>query len=205
MEPQKIQDAFFSQRGLQREFLLDDGVGDRHFVLVQEVRERAVPLRGVADDRGRLAVARPVAEFLERGVQAVILGRIDAMDAPIERFKHALELWHRKDHPVREIELPVVAIDHHAQVVEMLLARRTSRLPRSGPPAVRRRRSGSRRQSAARRAPQSPILARRRSPCPIGPVATWTPGSSGPGWPFKMLRNERELRSTDASKYPSSA
>ncbi len=122
MEPQKIQDTFFSQRRLQREFLLDDGVWDRHLVLVQEIRERAVSFRRVTDDRGRLAVARPVAEFLERGVQAVILSRIDAMDAPIERFKHALELGHRKDHPVREIELPVVAIDHHAQVVEMLLA-----------------------------------------------------------------------------------
>ena len=68
MEPQKIQDAFFPQRGLQRQFLLDDGIGDRHLVLVQEIRERAVPFRGVADDRGRLAVARPVAEVLERGV-----------------------------------------------------------------------------------------------------------------------------------------
>ncbi len=107
---------------LQRHLLLDQPVGHGHLVLVQKVRQRAVSLHPVTDDRRRPAVARPEAEPLERRIHAVVLRRIDARDFPVERGEHRLQLGHGENHPVRHVELAVVAIDHDAQIVEVLLA-----------------------------------------------------------------------------------
>ena len=114
---------------LKRHLLLEQPIRHRDLVLVEKVGERAVPFRAVADDRRRLAVARPEAELLERGVHAVVLRRVDALHLPVERSEHRLEIGHREDHPVGHIELAVVAIDHHAQIVQVLLAREHHRFP----------------------------------------------------------------------------
>ena len=79
--------------------------------------------------RRRLAVARPESELLEGGVHAVVLSGVDAVDLPVERSEDRFEIGHREDHPVGHIELAVVAVDHHAQVVQVLLPGEHHRFP----------------------------------------------------------------------------
>ena len=122
-------DPFLALRRLQRQLLLDQRLGNRDLVLVQEVGERAVPLHAVADDRRRLPVARPEPELLERGIHALVLRGVDAVHLPGERREDRLELRHREDHAVGDVELAVVAVDHHAQVVQVLLAGVHHRFP----------------------------------------------------------------------------
>ena len=71
-------------RRLQLHFLIEERVRDGDLVFIQKVGQPAMAFRGVADDHRRLAVARTVAELLQRGVDAVVLRRIDAMDFPVE-------------------------------------------------------------------------------------------------------------------------
>ena len=154
--------------------LLDQRVRHRDLVLVQEIRQRAVPFRAVADDRRRLAVARPVAELLERRVDAVVLRGVDAVHLPVERREHRLELRHREHHAVRDVELAVVAVDHHAQVVEVLLARVHDRFPDRAflQLAVAGQAVGSR-SAATMRPGDREALRHARSP---GPSARWRGG-----------------------------
>ena len=141
--------------GLKRHLLLEQPIRHRHLVLVQKVGERAVPFRPVTDDRRRLAVARPEPELLERGVHAVVLRGVDAVDLPVERSEDRFEIGHREDHPVGHVELAVVAIDHHAQVVQVLLAREHHRFPDRAflhfPVAAKRVRVEARRRAACER------------------------------------------------------
>ena len=157
--------------GLKRHLLLEQPIRHRHLVLVQKVGERAVALRPVADDRRRLAVARPEPELLERGVDAVVLRGVDAVHLPVERSEDRFQIGHREDHPVGHVELAVVAIDHHAQVVQVLLAREHHRFPDRPflhfPVAAQR----STRRSAGTCGRRSQIPARPRNPGPSGPVA----------------------------------
>ena len=88
MERVELLDPVAPLRRLERDFLLEQRVRHGHLVLVQKVGQRAVALRAVADDRRRLAVARPVAELLERGVDAVVLRRVDAVHLPVEGREH---------------------------------------------------------------------------------------------------------------------
>ena len=88
-----------------------------------------MPFRPVADDRGRLSVTRTEAETFECGIDTVVLRRIDVRDFPVERSEHRLEIGHREDHPVRHVQLTVVPVHHHAQVVEMFLAGEHHRFP----------------------------------------------------------------------------
>ena len=185
--------------------LFDERVRHRDLVLVQEIGQGAVALRRVTDDRRRLAVARTEPELLERGIDAVVLRRIDAQHGPVERREHALEIGHREDHAVRDVELTVVPVDDHAEIVEVLLAGVHHRFPDRpflqlavAGQAVRRRTEETIRPAIA-----NPCATEK--PCPMGPVATWTPGRSGPGCPLRMLSYEREFRSTERSKYPRSA
>ena len=78
-------------------------------------------LGAVTDNRRGLAVARPELEGLERGIDTLVLRGVDAVHLPVERLEHALELGHREDHAVGDVELAVVAIDEDAEVVEVLL------------------------------------------------------------------------------------
>ncbi len=128
-EPVELVDATLALLGLQRSLLFDERVRHRDLVLVQEIGQGAVALRRVTDDRRRSAVARTEPELLERGMDAVVLRRIDALHGPVERREHALEIGHREDHAVREVELTVVPVDHHAEIVEVLLAGVHHRFP----------------------------------------------------------------------------
>ena len=64
---------------LQGHLLFKEAIGTVTLCLF-EIRQRAVPLRAVADDGRRLAVTRTEAELLEGGVEAVVLLGIDAVD-----------------------------------------------------------------------------------------------------------------------------
>ena len=89
-----------------------------------------MPLGGVADDGRRLAVARAVAELLERGVDAVVLRGVH-VDAPSSRTSGRPAPGPAWGRPCgcSHVELPVVAVHHHAQVVQLLLAGEHHRFP----------------------------------------------------------------------------
>ena len=89
-----------------------------------------MPLRRVTDERCRFSVARAaVAEALERGIHPIVLSGVHTFDLPIEGRKDRLEMRHREHHPVRQVELALIVVDHHAQVVEVFLAGVHDRFP----------------------------------------------------------------------------
>src|SRR5204863_9414682 len=103
--------------------------GDYDLVLVHEVRECAVPFGTVADDGGGLAVARSKTKRLQRRVDAFIGSRISTVYLPIEGLEHSFELRHREYHAAGDIELAVIAVHHHAKVIQVLLAGEHDGLP----------------------------------------------------------------------------
>ena len=111
------------QLRLQRDLLLDQGIGDHHFVTIEEIGEGAVSFGRMADDRGGLAIARSVAECFQRGVNPVVLRRVHGMRLPSERLEYRPELRHGKNHAAENIELAVVVVHQHAEIVQVLLAR----------------------------------------------------------------------------------
>ena len=122
MEAAELEFTIAALLALERDLLLDERVRHRDLVLVQRVGQRTVALGRAADDRQRPAVAGPVAEVLEGPVDAVVLGGVDADCLPPERLEHRFEVRHGEHHAVGQVELPVIVIDHHAQVVEVGLA-----------------------------------------------------------------------------------
>ncbi len=77
----------------------------------------------VADDGGGLSIPRPKAKLFQRVVHPVVLRGICAVNVPVERSKNGFQLRHGEHHAVRHVELAVVSIHHHAQVIQVLLTR----------------------------------------------------------------------------------
>ena len=107
------------------------------------------PFRAVADDRRRLAVARPVAELLERGVDAVVLRGVHAVHLPVEGREHRLELAASGTPCGWRYRAGRCCGPPSRTGCRAASGRRTSPLPRSALPAARRRRSCSRSRSGA--------------------------------------------------------
>ena len=102
--------------------MVQDGVRDRDLVLVQEIRQGAEAFRAVADDRRRFSITRSEAKTFECRVHAVVLRGVYVVRLPVKRCEHTLEIRHRKDHSIGKVELTVIVIDQHAQVIQVFLA-----------------------------------------------------------------------------------
>ena len=118
----EFRDAILPLPALQQQFLREKRVPRRHLVPVEEVGETPVSLGRAADDRRGLPVARPVPEFLERSVDAVILSRVHVEGLPSKRPEDGRQVGHGEDRLAVDIELAVVAVHHQAEVVQLLRA-----------------------------------------------------------------------------------
>ena len=87
-----------------------------------------------------------------------------------------------------DVQLAVVAVHQHAEIIQMVLAGVHHRFPDGAflQFSVADHAVGIEMRARAARRWQSP--GPRRSPCPMGPVAICTPGSTGPGWPLRCFR-----------------
>src|SRR6185312_17499067 len=91
-------------------------------MLIHKVGEGSVTLGGIANDRCRLTIAGTKAEALERRYYAVVLRGIDVVRYPAKGAEDLLERRHGKEHAIVDVELPIVAIDQNAEVVQMVLS-----------------------------------------------------------------------------------
>ncbi len=116
---------------IRLEFILlgDHAVRHRDFVLIQEIGERTKALSAVANDGRWHSIARTEAKLLQRRNHAVILRGVDVKRLPSEGAKNRLQLGHGKNHAGMKVELSVIAVDEHTQVVEMVLSRVHHRFP----------------------------------------------------------------------------
>src|SRR6185312_16750466 len=91
-------------------------------MLIHKVGEGSVTLGGIANDRCRLTIAGTKAEALERRYYAVVLRGIDVVHYPAKGAEDLLERRHGEEHAIVDVELPIVAIDQNAEVVQVVLA-----------------------------------------------------------------------------------
>ena len=145
----------------------------------------------------RITLGRPLMGA-RGGERAQDVGHVVAValdHVPVERAPLVAE--RRDAHDVLDVavDLLAVVVDDRAQVVELVVRRRTSRPPRSAPPAARRRPSRSRRAAGACPcAPPSPTPQHTESPCPSEPAETSMPGVSWrDGMPLRVAVEGAEL------------
>ena len=180
VEASEFRDAIVPLLALQRQFLRQQRVRRRHLVPVEEIGEAAVSLGCAANDGRGLPVARPVAEFLERSVDAIVLGCVHVEGLPSKRTEDGRQVGHGKDRLAVDIELAVVAVHHQAQVVQLLRAGEHHGFPDRPFLEFAVARTCSTNRSAARRGRRSRSPAPRRSPGPsdrsqCGRPAGWAP------------------------------
>src|SRR5258707_1302801 len=77
-------------------------------------------LSAVANDRSGLSIARRLFELLERGTDASVLRRVHAVRLPSKRFEYVFQIRHGKHQAARYIELAIIPIHQHAEIVEAL-------------------------------------------------------------------------------------
>jgi hypothetical protein len=82
-----------------------------------------------AEEGAHAPLADATFEFLQSGVDTVVVGSVDGACVPAKRAEYGLQVRHRKSRPVERVQLPMVLIHKHTQIIQVILARVHDRFP----------------------------------------------------------------------------